>query len=139
MMLKEMNLISGETIAIDSFKNQGTEQPEEQVQPKKIDQHLEYIDAKIAEHENKLDQDDDIENDKKEEIEYKIKWQQEKKEYYKSIEKELDESGEAQISKTDPDAKSVILHRNVVNVGYNVQAGCDGKHKLFINNNTQAP
>lgn len=29
-----------------------------------------------------------------------------------------------------------MLHRNVVNVGYNIQAGCDGKHKLFINNDT---
>jgi len=30
----------------------------------------------------------------------------------------------------------VILHRNVVNVGYNIQAGTDSKHKLFINNDT---
>lgn len=29
-----------------------------------------------------------------------------------------------------------MLHRNIVNVGYNVQAGCDGKHKLFINAQT---
>ncbi len=41
-----------------------------------------------------------------------------------------------QISTTDPDARSVILHRNVVNVGYNVQAGSDSKHKLFVNNDT---
>ncbi|MBC8319253.1 MAG: hypothetical protein H8E34_00875 [Bacteroidetes bacterium] len=54
----------------------------------------------------------------------------------KQVENELNKSGEAQISKTDPDAKSVVLHRNVVNVGYNIQAGCDGKHKLFINNDT---
>ncbi len=27
-----------------------------------------------------------------------------------------------------------ILPRNVVNVGHCVQAGCDGKHKLFVNN-----
>lgn len=26
------------------------------------------------------------------------------------------------------------MHRNVVNVGYNIQSGCDGKHKLFVNN-----
>jgi len=30
----------------------------------------------------------------------------------------------------------VVLHRNIINVGYCVQAGCDGKHKLFINNDT---
>jgi len=136
MMLKEMNLISGETIAIDSFKIRAQNSLKNNFNQKKIDRHLEYIDGKIAEYEKQLNQDDDIENSPKEEMQDKIRWQQEKKEYYKSIEKELDESGEAQISKTDPDAKSVILHRNVVNVGYNVQAGCDGKHKLFINNNT---
>jgi hypothetical protein len=48
----------------------------------------------------------------------------------------LETSGETQISTIDPDAKSVILHRNVVNVGYNIQAGCDDKYKLFINNTT---
>ncbi|NQU84378.1 MAG: transposase, partial [Mariniphaga sp.] len=50
--------------------------------------------------------------------------------------KELLDSGETQISKTGPDAKSVVLHRNVVNVGYNIQSGCDSKHKLFVNNDT---
>jgi transposase len=136
MMLKELNLISGETIAIDSFKIRAQNSLKNNFNQKKIDRHLEYIDGKIAEYEKQLDEDDDLGDGHKEEIEDKIQWQQEKKQYYKSIEKELDESGEAQISKTDPDAKSVILHRNVVNVGYNVQAGCDGKHKLFINNNT---
>ena len=29
-----------------------------------------------------------------------------------------------------------MLHRNIVNVGYNVQAGCDSKHKLFVNAQT---
>ena len=135
MMLKEMNLISGETIAIDSFKIRAQNSLKNNFNQKKIDRHLDYIEGKIAEYEEKLDE-GDLDNISKDEIEDKIKWQQEKKQYYKSVEKELEESGESQISKTDPDAKSVILHRNVVNVGYNVQAGCDGKHKLFINNNT---
>jgi hypothetical protein len=135
MMLKEMNLISGETIAIDSFKIRAQNSLKNNFNQKKIDRHLDYIDGKIAEYEEKLNE-GDLDNGSKDEIEDKIKWQQEKKEYYKSVEKELEQSGESQISKTDPDAKSVILHRNVVNVGYNVQAGCDGKHKLFINNNT---
>jgi transposase len=116
MMLKEMNLISGETIAIDSFKIRAQNSLKNNFNQKKIDRHLEYIDGKIAEYQNKLDDDDDDPKD--------------------NHKKELDESGETQISKTDPDAKSVILHRNIVNVGYNVQAGCDGKYKLFINNNT---
>ena len=135
MMLKDINLIDGETIAIDSFKIRAQNSLKNNFNQKKIDRHLDYIDGKIAEYEDKLDE-DDLGNLAKKEIGEKIKWQKQRKEYYKSIEKELEESGESQISKTDPDAKSVILHRNVVNVGYNVQAGCDGKHKLFINNST---
>src|SRR5690554_7847505 len=59
-----------------------------------------------------------------------------KKDNYKNIEKQLQESGESQISLSDPDAKSVVLHRNIVNVGYCVQAGCDAKNNLFVNNDT---
>jgi hypothetical protein len=36
------------------------------------------------------------------------------------------------LSVTDPDARAVVLHRNIVNVGYNVQAASDGKHKMLI-------
>ena len=138
VMLKDLDLISGETIAIDSFKIRAQNSLKNNFNQKKIDRHLDYIDNKIAEYEQQLDENDELENNQKEEIEDKIQWQQEKKKQYQSIEKELKESGESQISKTDPDAKSVILHRNVVNVGYNVQAGCDGKYKLFINNDTGA-
>ena len=138
VILKEMSLISGETIAIDSFKIRAQHSLKNNFNQKKIDRHLEYIDGKIEEYEKQLDLEDNKEVANKEGLEDKIKWQKEKKEYYKSVEKELNESGEAQISKTGPDAKSVILHRNVVNVGYNIQAGCDGKHNLFINNDTGA-
>jgi len=50
----------------------------------------------------------------------------------------LTESGQSQLSRVDPDARAVVLHRNIVNVGYNVQAGCDSKHKLFVNAQTGA-
>jgi len=48
----------------------------------------------------------------------------------------LKDSGQKQLSKVDPDARSVVLHRNIINVGYNVQAGSDSKHKLFTNAQT---
>lgn len=62
--------------------------------------------------------------------------QEAKKDNYLAIEQEIKNSGEKQISKVDPDAKAVVLHRNIVNVGYNIQAGCDAKHKLFVNAQT---
>lgn len=135
LLLKDMGLISGETIAIDSFKIRAQNSLKNNFNQKKIDRHIEYIDNKIDEFEKQLDS-EELEEPQKEEVEQKIATQKERRKEYKAIEKELHESGEAQISTTDSDAKSVVLHRNVVNVGYNIQAGCDSKHKLFVNNDT---
>jgi len=134
LMLKDWNLIDGETIAIDSFKIRAQNSLKNNFNQKKIDRHITYIDQKIAQYQDELDQADNT--DTKENLKKKIDHQQSKKDDYKAIEKELNVSGGSQISKTDPDAKAVVLHRNIVNVGYNIQAGCDDKHKLFINAQT---
>jgi len=133
-LLKDWNLIEGETIAIDSFKIRAQNSLKNNFNQKKIDRHLEYIDNKINEYQTALDQEDD--ELLKENVKQKIEYQQSKAARYKHIEKQLTDSGERQISLTDPDARSVVLHRNIVNVGYCVQAGCDNKHKLFVNNDT---
>ena len=134
VLLKDWDLIDGKTIAIDSFKIRAQNALKNNFNQKKIDRHIEYIDNKIEEYQNALDQNDD--ELLAEKIEQKIAYQQTKKENYKSLEKQLNDSGQSQISLTDPDARSVVLHRNIINVGYCVQAGCDGKHNLFINNDT---
>ena len=133
-LLKEWDLIEGKTIAIDSFKIRAQNALKNNFNQKKIDRHIQYIDNKIEEYQKELDQNDAELLKKK--IEQKIAYQQSKKEKYKHIEKQLNNSGQSQISLTDPDARSVVLHRNIVNVGYCVQAGCDDKHKLFVNNDT---
>lgn len=134
VLLKDWELIEGETIAIDSFKIRAQNAIKNNFDQKKIDRHIDYIDNKILEYQNQLDTGDtdlDIQ-----EIQNKIVYRKTKKEKYQNIEQELQTSGERQISLTDPDARSVVLHRNIINVGYNVQAGCDAKHKLFVNNDT---
>ena len=134
VLLKDWELIEGETIAIDSFKIRAQNALKNNFNQKKIDRHIEYIDGKIKEYQDRLDREDgDLD---KETVEDKIAYQESKKEKYRNIEKQLQQSGKRQISLTDPDARSVVLHRNIVNVGYNVQAGCDAKHKLFVNNDT---
>lgn len=135
LMLKDMDLISGETIAIDSFKIRAQNSLKNNFNQNKIDRHLEYIDGRINEYLEELES-EETEEPRQDELEQKIATQQKRRKQYKAIEKELQQSEQTQISTTDPDAKSVILHRNVVNVGYNIQAGCDGKHKLFVNNDT---
>lgn len=48
----------------------------------------------------------------------------------------LNKSEEDQISTTDADARSMILHGSVIEVAYNVQAAVDNKHKLIVHYDT---
>ena len=133
-LLKEWNLIEGETVAIDSFKIRGSNSLKNNFNEAKLNRHLDYIDNQIAEYESLLDSNDSMED--KKEIEEKIAKRQEKRAKYEQIKADLEKSGEEQISLTDPDSRSVILHKNIINVGYNIQASTDAKHKLLVEYDT---
>lgn len=81
-----------------------------------------------------LDANDNEQN--KEEIEKKLAERRVKRSEYQNIQTDLIESGQEQISTTDPDSKAVVLHRNIVNVGYNMQAASDSKHKMLLEYDT---
>jgi transposase len=133
-LLKEWKLIDGETVAIDSFKIRASNSLKNNFNEKKLKQHIEYIDKQIKDYETLLDTSDNEEDRKT--AETKLAERQEKKQRYTRIQNDLKESGNEQISITDPDSRSIILHRNIVNVGYNIQASSDSKHKLLVEYDT---
>lgn len=130
LVLKDWELIEGDVIAIDSFKIRAQNSLKNNFNQRKIQRHLRYIDEKIAEYEEQLDEED--EEQERQELQNKIEHQEKKKQEYQLLEKKLRDSGQTQISLTDPDAKSVVMHRNIVNVGYNIQAVSDQKNKLLV-------
>src|SRR4030043_1166539 len=133
-LLKEWKLVDGETVAIDSFKIRGSNSLKNNLNEKKIRQHLAYIDAQISEYEKLLDSCD--QEDDKKELKAKLEERKEKQAKYERIQKELESSDQEQISTTNPDSRSVVLLRNIINVGYNVQASSDSKHKLLVEYDT---
>lgn len=133
-LLKDQKLIEGETIGIDSFKIRAQNSLKNNYNAKKIARHLEYINTKISEYEQALDA-----NDQEEEravLKAKLARQTQKKAQYEQLGETLKQSKQEQISLTDEDARAVVLHRNIVNVGYNVQASSDAKHKLLVSFDT---
>ena len=134
LVLKDWELIEGDVVAIDSFKISAQNSLKKNFNQKKIDRQVRYIDEKIAKYEKQLDEEDVVEE--RQQLQDKIDYQEKKKQGYKQIEKELKDSGEAQISLTDSDAKSVVFHRSIIDVGYNIQASSDQKNKLLIHANT---
>jgi len=129
LILKEWKLISGKHIAIDSFKVRAQNSLKNNFNEKKLDRHFNYIDRKINEYLSDLEQENDP--DKAFDLENKISQQEARWNQYCDIEEQLLDSGQDQISTTDPDARAVVLHRNIVNVGYNVQAASDSKHSML--------
>lgn len=134
-LMKEWDLIEGKTIAIDSFKIRASNSLKKNYNEKKLKHHLEYIDKQIETYRDQLDRSEQEEEERKK-IEDRIKERKEKRDQYEKIRKELKASGEDQISVTDPDSRSVVLLRNIVNVGYNIQASSDAKHKLLVDYDT---
>jgi transposase len=133
-LLKEWNLIEGQTLAIDSFKIRANNSLKNNFNESKLKRHLEYIEIQIKQYESQLDTNDKEED--RQELENKIAERREQQSNYQQIKTQLKESGKEQISLSDPDARAVILHRNIVNVGYNVQSSSDAKNKLLVEYDT---
>lgn len=70
------------------------------------------------------------------EVAAKLERLKEHKIKYENLQKQIEESGEPQISTTDPDARALLVRGVVVEVGYNVQAAVDAEHSLVIGTHT---
>jgi len=123
------NLIGGTLIAGDSTKFRAQNSKKNNFNKKKITRHLEYIENKLQEYYEALAQSD---GDHTEEIEGEIEKQHQRAEGYREIENQLKESGEAQVSTSDPDSRQMIVRNNITEVAYNVQTSVDAKNKLMI-------
>lgn len=134
LLLKEWDLVEGKTVAIDSFKIRASNSLKKNFNEAKLKRHLAYIDEQIKQYQSQLDAAD--EDEERQALEEKIRERTKKKHHYQEVETKLQQSGEQQISLTDPDARSVVLHRNIINVGYNIQSVSDQKHKLLVDYDT---
>lgn len=122
------NLIGGVLIAGDSTKLRAQNSKKNNFNQKKIDRHLAYIENKLSEYENAL-----AENDAdKEKIRKEINNQNQHKERYKELEMKLNESGQTQISTTDPDSRHQIIRNNITEISYSAQSTVDEKNNIPI-------
>jgi len=126
---KHFNLIGGKLVAGDSTKLRAQNSKKNNFNKAKIDRHVAYIDNKLEEYTRALAEND---GDNKQQIEDEIKKQQERKGQYKEIEKQLKESGEAQVSTSDPESRQIVVRNNITEVAYNVQTTIDEKNNIPI-------
>jgi transposase len=126
---KHFDLIGGKLIAGDSTKLRAQNSKKNNFNQAKIDRHIAYIDNKLDEYTRALAESDE---DNKKIIQEEIKKQQERKDNYRDLEKRLKESGEKQISISDPQSRQIMIRNNITEVAYNVQSTVDSKHNIPI-------
>ena len=149
-LCKRLDLIGGKVIATDGTKLRAQNSKKNNFNQKKIDDHLAFIESKLHEYLDALDMADTAEtmgldaDVDKEKIREKITRLNEKKQQYKKLEEQLIQTGQQQISTTDPDSRKLAVRQNILEVCYNIQTSVDDKNYLPIdfkttnNNDTHA-
>jgi transposase len=130
-LAKHFDLIGGKLIAGDSTKLRAQNSKKNNFNPKKIELHLNRIDEKLEQYTLELAKEDGDATSSIEAQE-KIKKYQAQRSKYEQLQQELKESGDTQISTSDPDSRQMITRNHITEVAYNIQTSVDAKHNLPI-------
>ena len=139
--LGDAGLLGKTTIGIDGSKFKAVNSKKNNYNQKKIDKHRQFIEDKTTKYLQDLDELDRQEaitagaDDlvvKKEKITEGLKKLNERTIKYDILQQQLNATEDRQISTTDPDSRSIIIVKSIVEVAYNVQNAVDDKHNLIV-------
>jgi transposase len=131
---KNFDLIGGKLIAGDSTKLRAQNSKKNNFNQSKIERQVAYIDNKLQEYYQALEQGEQQDQSAQdvEIIREAIQVQQQRKQEYKELEKQIAESSESQVSTSDADSRLLMIRNNISEVAYNAQTTVDAEHKLLI-------
>lgn len=130
-LAQHFELIGGTLVAGDSTKLRAQNSKKNNFNPKKIERHLAYIDAKLDQYNQDM-QAADGDTIKETTAKLNIEKQQKRKAFYNDLTTQLEQTGHTQISTSDPESRQMITRNNITEVAYNVQTVVDAKHCLPI-------
>jgi transposase len=129
--LSEAGLLGKTTIAVDGSKFKAVNSKKNNYNQQKIDKHQQFIADKTTKYLQELDVHDKEENNseelqiKKEKISEGLKKLQERTIKYDTLQQQLNNTDDKQISTTDTDSRSILVTKAIVEVAYNVQNAVD--------------
>jgi transposase len=135
MLCRQVGLLNGDGVAIDGSKFKAVNNRDKNFTPAKVKRRLSDIETSIERYLSKLDAADRNEPAlppaKVAHLKERIIKLKEQLEELKAIEIKVQNAPDAQVSLTDPDARS-MRHRGGGIVGYNVQTAVDVEHHLIV-------
>ncbi len=129
-MARRFELIGGELLAGDSTKLRAQNSKKNNYNQGKIARHLLYIEEKLSECQLALAQTRDAVQ--VEHLLDAMARHARRREYYLKLLQQLQESGEDQVSVSDPESRQLIIRNTITEVAYNVQATVDARHCLPV-------
>ena len=142
--LSDAGLLGKTTIGIDGSKFKAVNSKKNNYNQKKIDKHQQFIKDKAEKYLQELDEldkqeaangSDDLQL-KKEKITQGLAKLKERTIKYDTLQQQLNNTDDKQISTTDTDSRSILITKAIVEVAYNTQNVVDDKHNLVVH--TQA-
>jgi transposase len=135
VVCQQLDLFSDAVVAIDGSKFKAVNSSDRNFTDAKLKRRMEEIEANITRYLAELDtadrQEPAVKQAKTVRLNDKIASLKEQMTKLREIEAKLEESGETQISLTDPDARSMMTRGSGI-VGYNVQTAVDTRHHLIV-------
>ena len=137
LFCRQLDLFGGELVAIDGSKFKAQNSKGRNFTQRKLKRQIQGLDQKIDEYLEQLDQADEEEKDvhkpSAEELREKIEAMKGRRARLREMQDQLKESGQSQISLTDPDSRAMPVGGGEATlVGFNVQLSVDAKHKLIV-------
>jgi len=142
--LSDAGLLGKTIIGIDGSKFKAMNSKKNNYNQKKIDKHQQFIKDKAEKYLQELDELDKQEASngsdelqiKKEKITQGLAKLKERSIKYDTLQQQLNNTDDKQISTTDTDSRSILITKAIVEVAYNTQNVVDDKHNLVVH--TQA-
>jgi len=135
LLCRQMDLFGRELLAVDGTRIKAVNNKDRNFTRASLTKFIELADAKLDDYLQRLDQSDVAEvktgGSRVKNLAEKIAAIRERRTRCKDMLAQLDQTGEDQISLTDPDSRAMAAHTHVA-VGYNVQVAVDTKHKLIV-------
>ena len=126
--LDSAGLFGKKAVAIDGTKIKADNNKKTNYSKKKIEERIKYGKERVCEYLETLKASDSMEE--YETVSEKIEKAEEQIAKYEKYKERLSETGEGELSETDPDARLMATSLNGLDVSYNVQAAADKENHL---------
>jgi len=138
LLCRKLKLFGGELVAIDGSKFKAVNNRRRNFNEARLTKAIKALEEKIDGYLNSLEEQDRAEEPDDRpppsaaDLRAKIGELQQRKTKYQALKQGLKESGAKQVSLTDKDARSMVMHHGSTEVGYNVQTAVDEQHQLIV-------